>query len=134
MLLTRASEYALLSLIVLAKSQKALDAETLSKELDISKSFLAKILQSLARNDIISSFKGVNGGFALNESSLNRSILEIMCAAEGKTPAVFECSPSQSSCPSDRASTCRIWPFINRLQGKIDGFLGTLTLQDILEE
>ncbi|MEA1919034.1 MAG: Rrf2 family transcriptional regulator [Campylobacterota bacterium] len=134
MLLTRASEYALLSLIVLAKSEKPLDAETLSKELDISKSFLAKILQALARVDIISSFKGVKGGFALNETSLTRTILEIMCAAEGKTPAVFDCSPSKESCPSDNASTCKIWPLINRLQGKIDGFLGTLTLQDILEE
>jgi Rrf2 family protein len=133
MLLTRASEYALLSLIVLAKSEKALDAETLSRELDIPKSFLAKILQSLARHEIISSFKGVNGGFALNDSSLKRTVLEIMCAVEAKTPTVFDCSPSQESCPSHKASTCKIWPFINKLQGKIDNFLGTLTLEDILE-
>ncbi len=134
MLLTRASEYALLSLIVLAKSSKPLDAETLARELDISKSFLAKILQSLARAELISSYKGVNGGFALNDTSLGRSVLEIMSAAEGKNPVVLECSPSLESCPSERASTCRIWPFINRLQGKIDAFLGTLTLQDILQE
>jgi Rrf2 family transcriptional regulator, iron-sulfur cluster assembly transcription factor len=133
MLLTRASEYALLSLVALAKSDKPLDAESLSHELDISRSFLAKILQSLARQKIISSFKGVNGGFALNENSLQSTILQIMYAAEGKNPTVFECSPSKSSCPSDRASTCQIWPFVNRLQGKIDAFLGTLTLQDILE-
>jgi DNA-binding IscR family transcriptional regulator len=44
MLMTKASEYALLSLIVLAKAGHAMDADTLSRELDISKSFLAKIL------------------------------------------------------------------------------------------
>jgi Rrf2 family protein len=134
MLLTRASEYALLSLVVLAKSDKPLDAETLSNELDIPKSFLAKILQSLAREKIISSFKGVNGGFSLNETSHTRTLLELMTAVESKTPAVFDCSSSQEDCPSNKASTCKIWPFINRLQGKIDAFLGTLTLQDILEE
>ncbi len=134
MLLTRASEYALLSLITLARTEKPLDVESLSKELDISKSFLAKVLQSLARHEIINSYKGVNGGFAINDKTLERTILEIMCAVESKTPSVFECSPSQSSCPSDKASTCKIWPFINRLQGKIDAFLGTLTLQDIIEE
>ncbi len=134
MLLTRASEYALLSLIVLSKSDIPLDAETISKELDIPKSFLAKILQALARNEIISSYKGVRGGFALNELSHTRTVLEIMCAVENKTPAVFDCAPSQADCPSNKASTCKIWPFINRLQGKIDAFLGTLTLQDILEE
>ncbi len=134
MLLTRASEYALLSLIVLAKSDKALDTESLSKELGIPKSFLAKILQSLAKEGIISSFKGINGGFALNEGSLTRSLLELMVAVENKTPAVFDCASSQEACPSNKASTCKIWPFINRLQGKIDTFLGTLTLQDILEQ
>jgi len=134
MLLTRASEYALLSLVVLAKSDKPLDTETLSNELDIPKSFLAKILQSLAREGIISSFKGVHGGFALNETSHTRTLLELMTAVESKTPAVFDCSSSQEDCPSNKASTCKIWPFINRLQGKIDAFLGTLTLQDILEQ
>ena len=134
MLLTRASEYALLSLIVLSKSDTPLDAETVSKELNIPKSFLAKILQALARKNIISSFKGVRGGFALNKTSLSSTVLEIMCAVENKTPAVFDCAPSQENCPSNKASTCKIWPFINKLQGKIDAFLSTLTLQDILEE
>jgi Rrf2 family protein len=134
MLLTRASEYALLSLIVIAKADKPLDAESLATELDISKSFLAKILQAMARQDILNSFKGVNGGFALAMKPEEITIHAIMCAAEGKTPAVFDCSGSQSNCPSDRASTCGIWPFLNRLQGKIDNFLDNLTLADIMEE
>ena len=134
MLLTRASEYALLSLIVLAKSDKPLDAESLATELDISKSFLAKILQSMARQGILNSYKGVNGGFALAREREAITVHDIMCAAEGKNPAVFDCSGSQSNCPSDKASTCGIWPFLNRLQGKIDDFLDNLTLADIMEE
>lgn len=134
MLMTRASEYALLSLIVLAKAEKPLDADTLSRELDISKSFLAKILQAMARKGILNSFKGAHGGFALAQESKKITVLQIMCAAEGKTPVVFDCASSEKGCPSDKASTCSIWPFINRLQGKIDNFLDTLTLEDILEE
>ncbi len=134
MLMTRASEYALLSLIVLARSDKPLGAETLSNELKISKSFLAKILQAMARAEILNSYKGVNGGFSLAKKSEQITILEILKAAEGKSPAVFDCSPSQSCCPSDQANFCGIWPFLNRLQGKIDDFLDNLTLADILEE
>jgi Rrf2 family protein len=134
MLMTRASEYALLSLIVLAKAGHAMDADTLSRELDISKSFLAKILQSLARVGILNSYKGVNGGFELARHSSEISVLEVMEAAEGKSPAVFSCSPSLEDCPSNKALSCGLWPFLNRLQGKVDGFLGTLTLQAILEE
>lgn len=134
MLMTRASEYALLSLIVLAKAEHPLDADTLSRELDISKSFLAKILQAMARKGILNSYKGVNGGFELARKSSEITMLEVMEAAEGKSPAVFGCSPSPDDCPSNKATTCSIWPFLNRLQGKVDGFLGTLTLEAILEE
>jgi len=134
MLITRASEYALLSLIVLAKADKPLDTDTLSKELDISKSFLAKILQSMARNGILNSYKGANGGFALARDIRLISVRDITCAAEGKNPTVFDCSKSQKDCPSDKASTCHIWPVINRLQEKIDTFLEGMTLADLLEQ
>lgn len=134
MLMTKASEYALLSLIVLAKADHPLDADTLSRELDISKSFLAKILQALARKGILKSYKGVNGGFELARSSREITILEVMEAAEGKSPAVFNCAPSQGDCPSNKATSCGLWPFLNRLQGKVDVFLGTLTLEAVLEE
>lgn len=133
MLITRASEYALLSLIVLAKAEKPLDADTLSRELDISKSFLAKILQSMARNGILNSFKGANGGFALARDFREITIHQITCAAEGKNPSVFDCSNAQTDCPSNKATTCQIWPIVNRLQSKIDTFLDRLTLADLIE-
>ncbi len=133
MLITRASEYAILSLIVLSKASSPMDSETLSRELSISKSFLAKILQSLAKNNILKSFKGVHGGFVLHKQANQINMLDVMSAVEGKAPAVFECAPSREDCPSDRANICSIWPFLNKLQGKIDIFLQDLTLADILE-
>lgn len=133
MLITRASEYAILSLIVLSKTTEPMDSETLSKELSISKSFLAKILQALAKKEILKSFKGAHGGFVLQKKPEDISMLEVMSAVEGKIPTVFECAPSQDDCPSDRAHLCSIWPFLNKLQGKIDNFLADLTLADILE-
>lgn len=134
MLMTKASEYALLSLIVLAKASRPLDTDTLARELDISKSFLAKILQSLAREGILHSYKGVNGGFELAQKSSEITMLKVLEAAEGKSPAVFTCAQSKSECASDKATTCSLWPFLHRLQGKVDDFLGGLTLEAILEE
>lgn len=133
MLITRASEYAILSLIVLSKNDSPMDSETLSNRLMIPKSFLAKILQSLAKSGILKSFKGVNGGFALLLEPKDISMLSIMSAVEGRAPTVFDCAPSLESCPLDKASLCSIWPFLNKLQGKIDSFLGELTLADVLE-
>ncbi|MFK5937948.1 MAG: Rrf2 family transcriptional regulator [Sulfurimonas sp.] len=134
MLITRASEYAILSLILLSKAESPQDSDTLSRELSISKSFLAKILQALAKVNILKSFKGAHGGFVLAKEPKEISMLEIMSGVEGKAPAVFDCASSPKDCPSDRADICSIWPFLNKLQGKIDFFLAELTLADILEE
>lgn len=134
MLITKASEYAILSLIVLSSAKAPMDSESLSKELSISKSFLAKILQSLAKAQILKSYKGVNGGFSLNKDPKEINMLDILIHVETKAPAVFECSPSEKDCPSDRADICSVWPFLNKLQIKIDDFLKNLTLADILKD
>ncbi|DAB30299.1 MAG TPA: transcriptional regulator [Sulfurimonas sp. UBA12504] len=134
MLITKASEYAILSLIVLSKASLPMDSDTLSRELSISKSFLAKILQALAKNEILKSYKGVNGGFALAKNPKEIHMLDVMSAVEGKAPAVFDCAPSMKNCPSEKADNCSIWPFLNKLQRKIDSFLANLTLADILED
>jgi len=132
MLLTRASEYALLSLDAIRKSDVPLGAEQLANELFIPKSFLAKILQSLAKHDILESRKGVHGGFVLIKSIDEISINEIIFAAEGKTPAVFDCTSYTDSCPNGSIGTCAISPFLANFQTKIDDFLNDLMLSDIL--
>jgi Rrf2 family protein len=132
MLLTKKSEYALLSLVFIAKSEEPINVDALSKELNISKSFLAKIMQALSKQDILDSFKGINGGFKLARPSDQITILEITTAAEDKLPTVFECSPSMSSCPSQVGNCCTIWPLLNNLQSKINNFLTDLTLKDIM--
>ena len=88
-------------------------------------------MQNLAKQNLVISHRGVNGGFALNKSWENITILEIVVAAEEKTPSVFECSPSPDNCPNQVAMLCTIWPLLNNLQLKINDFLEKLTLKDI---
>jgi len=134
MLITKASEYAILSLIIISKQHEPIGSEKLSRELNISKSFLAKILQSLAKTEILKSYKGTNGGFLLAKETKDISMLNVIASVEGKNPTVFECSPSINECPSNRADSCSIWPFLNKLQIKIDIFLSKLSLADLIEE
>lgn len=131
MLLTKKSEYALLSLISIAKSDSPKNVDVLSRELNIPKSFLAKIMQNLAKHDIVISHRGVNGGFVLKKPYDEVTVLEITTVAEEKVPSVFECSPSAGACPSDIADACNVWPLLNNLQTKINVFLSGLTLKDI---
>lgn len=134
MLLTKASEYALLSLIYIAQKDAPSDVDTMSGELDISKSFLAKILQNLAREGILVSFKGANGGFMLAQKPEEISIKRIIESAEKRKMAVFECSISADSCSSSKGAMCQIWPMFSALQSKIDDFLDTITLANIIKK
>lgn len=131
MLLTRASEYALISLIYIAKQESPIDVDTLANKLNIPRSFLAKILQSLAKNGLLHSYKGINGGFILAKSPKEISIKDIIVAAEKKEPLVFECS-SISGCPNNKEDSCVIFPMINKLQDKINVFLTDIKLEQIL--
>ncbi len=131
MLLTRASEYALLALDIIRNSEKPKGAEQLSIELSIPKSFLAKILQGLAKEGILESKKGAHGGFVLVKKSSEISIASIVIAAEGKTPAVFDCSQYSATCPNGIIGSCTISPFLVTFQSKVDTFLQKLTLEDI---
>ncbi len=132
MLLTKASEYALLSLVLIARSEIPEDVDTLSKRLGISRSFLAKILQALARDGLLKSYKGAKGGFALNKEVNEISIREVIESAEKKPLSVFECSTSSDLCSSGKGDFCIIWPFLHNFQLKIDEFLREMTLKDIL--
>ena len=133
MLLTRASEYALLSLDTIRKSKHPVGAEQLANELSIPKSFLAKILQSLAKQGILESRKGAHGGFILKQPIDEISINSIIFAAEGKAPTVFDCTSYTGTCPNGTIGSCAISPFLMNFQRKIDNFLDGLTLADILE-
>ena len=112
---------------------KPKNVDELANELNIPKSFLAKILQNLAKSAIVKSYKGVNGGFTLAKDIETITIREIITSAEDKKPTVFECSPSVGCCPSQSGDYCTVWPLLNNLQNKIDDFLEQLSLKDLVK-
>ena len=130
MLFTRASEYALLALIYICDKEKPQDVETMAAELEISRSFLAKILQVLARDGLLKSYKGANGGFVLTKNPSQYTLKEIIDSAEKREVSVFECS--QGVCPSNKK--CYILPVLKNLQEKLDEHLNSVSLADITQK
>ncbi|HGZ71201.1 MAG TPA: Rrf2 family transcriptional regulator [Nitratifractor sp.] len=134
MLLTRASEYALLSLETINRSERPVGSEQIAKELNIPKSFLAKILQNLTKSNILVSLRGAQGGYRLNVEPKEVSLYDIIAAAEGKRPTVFDCISYSETCPNGAIGTCAISPFLAKFQYKIDTYLKNLTLHEIFYE
>ncbi|MEA3383969.1 MAG: Rrf2 family transcriptional regulator [Campylobacterota bacterium] len=75
--------------------------------------------QSLAKKDILNSYKGSNGGFTLKRDCAQLTILEITTIAEEKIPSVFECTSQNEVCSGGYS----VFPLLNNLQTKINDFL-----------
>jgi Rrf2 family protein len=105
---SKATEYALRATIFIAQKgteEKKLSIDEIAKAIDSPKSFTAKILQALTKdNHIISSVRGPNGGFYLTEKSKKlpvRTILKAMGDEEVLEKCVLglkQCSELQP-CP-----------------------------------
>jgi Rrf2 family protein len=132
MIFTRSTGYALLALAELSQIEGAIDTTHLSKKIGVSKYFLAKLLQNLSKKGIVKSFKGVNGGFILDEKPENIGIIDIFKSVEDKEFLVYECAQNEDDCPNNRASVCSIWPFLNLIEDNIFQYLEKFTLEDVI--
>jgi Rrf2 family protein len=85
-MLSNSCRYGIRAVIYLA-SQKPGDLKTgikqISKDLDLPTPFLAKILQQLAKQKILSSSKGPHGGFSLLKDPRNITLLDIVNTIDG---------------------------------------------------
>ncbi len=81
--------------------------DEIAREMQVPKSFLAKILQKLARASLVKSFRGVKGGFRLARVPAEVSLLDVVEAIEGEV-AMNVCSLDKALC--GRSSNCPIHP------------------------
>lgn len=86
-MLSKSCQYALKSLLQItkhSKNQERIGAKELADELNIPFHFVAKILQILVREGIISSQKGPNGGFYMTKENMSHSLADVVRAIDGK--------------------------------------------------
>lgn len=79
----------------------------ISKKQDMPKSFVAKILQKLAKAKIVSLTRGVNGGFALRKKPSEITLLHLIEAVQGPI-FINACVVDNKSC--SRRSRCSVHP------------------------
>ncbi len=86
-MLSNASKYAIRAVLYLAENsspKKRFGAKHIADELEIPRPFIAKLLQQLAKVQIISSIKGPRGGFFTTEENLENNICSILNEIESE--------------------------------------------------
>lgn len=86
MVITRATEYAVRTVVFLAQQPKneIVLKKDICKTQDVTPAFLTKILQPLIKAGIVSSQRGVGGGFLLAKDPNDITLLDILQAEEGQ--------------------------------------------------
>lgn len=111
MVITRATEYAIRTIIYLAQQPK--NEIVLKKDIcrtqNVTPAFLTKILQPLIKAGIVSSQRGVGGGFLLARDPDEINLLDILQAEEGELK-LNHCLIDENACNRDPyCSAHEVW-------------------------
>jgi Rrf2 family nitric oxide-sensitive transcriptional repressor len=124
-------EYALRAVVYLAyESPDARTTEQIHKATQVTKAYLSKILQGLARKGIVTTQRGIGGGVALAKSPEELTILDVVNAVEPLTRI--------RTCPLGLQSHgVRLCPLHRRMDQALESVetaFGGSTLAEVLAE
>ena len=99
-LITREIDYAVRALKYLAETGgDRIPVTELEEELGITRPMLRKIMQELAKNGMVESYKGKNGGFSLNRKPEDFYLIDLVEVFQGKF-SMNECILNKNICPN----------------------------------
>jgi Rrf2 family protein len=98
---------------------------------EVSVAYLEQILNTLRKAGLILSVKGPGGGYLLSRGPAHISIGAVLNALEGPV-AITSCLDPTEGC--SRVDTCVTHLLWRSLGEKIEAFLNTITLDDLLNE
>ena len=131
-------EYALMALKFMAdKQSQSLESEhaltsarEICAEFNIPFDTTAKVMQQMNNQDILKSTKGIKGGYSLNKNLDEITYMELVRLIEGKKEIGRVCSGTKGTC--ELFSKCNITTPVEQLNRKLNAFLETLSLSELL--
>ena len=131
MLISQTAEYALRAVVCLAShSESAMTTPKIAKITKVPSNYLSKVLQGLGRAQIVRSRRGLHGGFTLESSPDELTLLEVIDAV----------APIQSidKCPLDLErhgkGLCPLHKRLNYSIEMVKDVFGETTVRELLEE
>jgi Rrf2 family transcriptional regulator, iron-sulfur cluster assembly transcription factor len=128
--INRKTEYALRGLRYLAnkRTDEPVMIRDIAEAVDAAPAFLAKILQLLNLAGLVTSSRGVAGGFRLSRPAENITLREILEATEGPI-SVNVCVVDEDTC--NLTKTCAAHKVWEQLKQMINQEMEGITLKDL---
>ena len=130
--ITRETDYAVRCVLYLSKNPDSVsDVNDISEAMGIPKTFVAKILQRLAKAGIARSTRGVKGGFKIAGNPSQLSLLHVIEAVQGPL-SINLCVINEKSCV--RSEYCSVHPAWIEIQHAIEKRLKQYTFGRLARE
>jgi len=133
-MLSNTSKYALRAVIYLAiysSPEKKIGIKKISAELGIPTPFLGKILQVLAKHNILVSTKGPNGGFSLQKPAFDISLMDVVEIIDGGD-SFDTCLIRTSKC--NHNTPCSIHDKVAPLRNEMKNLFQSESIADLAAE
>ena len=132
LMLSNSSKYAIKAVLFLAihsNKEDKIMAKDISEPINVPQAYIAKLLQTLVRAQIVSSNKGPKGGFYLEGENFNTPIMRIINAIEGED-ALDACMLSLEKCNKDKP--CPLHTILSVSRNHIVENLNNKTVKDLV--
>jgi Rrf2 family protein len=124
------SDYAVRAAIVLAvaRAGEPVKADTIARSQEIPLKFLLNILSELKHGRIVTSHRGIHGGFLLARPAAEITVADVIRAMEGPLASVHEILPENLSYPPPSESLQQVWVAV---RASLRSVLETVTIADL---
>ena len=132
MRITLESDYALRIVSALAEASDVIDAATLAERTSVTQRFTLKILHKLVQGGLVSSYKGVRGGYKLKQSPDSITLKCVIELIEGPI-AIMRCLGNGEACTMVSDKTACIYHYIfDEISLELSSKLNNITIADVL--
>lgn len=129
--LSRFADYAVTMLAELSRSAcLRLPASELAARTNLPEPAVAKILKSLTRAGLLSSTRGINGGYAMIRTPDNITVADIITAMDGPI-SLTDCADNDSSCVLE--GFCSMHGRWSKVNVAVRTALESVTLVDLMK-
>ncbi|MHC9542746.1 MAG: Rrf2 family transcriptional regulator [Vulcanimicrobiota bacterium] len=118
-------------MLLAAEDHRLLSTKEMARKLSVSEAHLSKVMQRLAKVDLVRSTKGPSGGFILDRPKEKITLIEVYEAIEG--PLVHrDCLLHKPLCGGGK--NCIFGGLFNRLNRDVVEYLAGTRLSDVLKK
>jgi Rrf2 family protein len=131
--LSTKGQYGVRAMFEVAKGypDRPVSIKEIAERQEVSVPYLEQILNTLRHSGLIKSVRGPGGGYLLTHGPLHISIGSILKELEGPV-AITSCMDPEEGC--HRVDGCVTHTLWRSLGEKIEAFLATITLDDLLKD